>query len=651
MQEQTRRRVGRVTSGWLVRLAIDSGIAAASLPLAVLLRVQAGLTGEMQSVVLLGAPVIGVLGAVIFALVGLPHQVWRHASVRDLSQIIRAVTITIAAFVLVMFALTRLDEIPRSTPVIQWFMLITMLGGVRLVARRWNRDRPKVEKLGDPQARVRVLLLGAGDETAQFLRALQRDRGNRYDVVGIIDSTGANVGDQLHGVRILGRPASLRGIVSELAQHRRRPEHLIVAEAPMTLGVTLVEQTIRDAEALGLQVFRLPSPTELRRGVGDGPGETLPVQLTDLLSRPQQILDRQGLDRLISGRAILITGAGGTIGSEITLQVAALRPARLVLADFSEFNLYMINLQLEERMPEVPRVLELCNIRERERVERMFERHRPEIVFHAAALKHVPMVEMNSCEGVLTNVVGTRNVADAARRAGVAAFVQVSSDKAVNPTSVMGATKRLGELYCQALDLKALSEGSGSRFMTVRFGNVLGSSGSLIPLFERQLKAGGPLTVTHPEIKRYFMTVREAVELVLQASGQALTRRDGVGLVFVVDMGEPVRIIDLARRMIRLAGLVPDVDVKIQIVGLRPGEKLYEELFDHAEETVELSYPGVLGARPVPIPLEVLADRFEALNRAAEAGDAEAVRSLIQAIIPCYPFGVVEALETVSHAA
>jgi FlaA1/EpsC-like NDP-sugar epimerase len=363
------------------------------------------------------------------------------------------------------------------------------------------------------------------------------------------------------------------------------------------------------------------------------------VAIEDLLDRPQRPLDREAMARLVHGRRVLVTGAGGTIGSELARQIAALGPAELVLADNSEYALYEIDLELSEAAPDVPRVSLIADIRDRDRMLALFARHRPELVFHAAALKHVPIVEANPAEGVLTNAVGTRHVADAARAHGALAMVLISTDKAVNPTSVMGATKRLAEMYCQALDLRARADGAGTRFVTVRFGNVLGSTGSVVPLFRRQLERGGPLTVTHPDMRRYFMTVREAVGLVLAATvlrvrDEGLPEAARQGGIFVLDMGEPVKIVDLARRMIRLAGLRPEIDVAIRYTGLRPGEKLYEELFHGRETLVEAGAPGLLMAAPRTADLALVARAMDEAGAASRAGREGAALSVLAALVP-----------------
>jgi len=333
-----------------------------------------------------------------------------------------------------------------------------------------------------------------------------------------------------------------------------------------------------------------------------------------------------------------VTGAGGTIGSELARQVAALGPEQLLLVDNGEYALWQIDLELAETHPSVPRQSLLADIRDESRVRAVFEQCRPELVFHAAALKHVPMVEDNPLEGLLTNVAGTRHVADAARAVGALAMVLISTDKAVNPTSVMGASKRLAEMYCQALDIAARATGQGMACVTVRFGNVLGSTGSVVPLFQRQLARGGPLTVTHPDMQRYFMTVREAVGLVLQASvlrtGGAELPSGEEGGIFVLDMGKPVKIVDLARQMIRLAGLQPDSDVEIRFTGLRPGEKLFEELFHGKEPPVPTGHPGLLMASPRTADPALVGRAIHEIAAACRGGQSRLALTLLGSLVP-----------------
>ncbi len=376
--------------------------------------------------------------------------------------------------------------------------------------------------------------------------------------------------------------------------------------------------------------------TDFRRG-GE-PLEVRPIEIEDLLGRPQTPLDRPAMAALIAGRRVLVTGAGGTIGGELARQLAALGPAALGLFDASELALYAIDLELGERFPELARHAVLGDVRDRRQLAQVLAALKPELVFHAAALKHVPLSEANLEEAVLTNAIGTRNVSELCRDAGVGAMVMISTDKAVNPTSVMGATKRLAEAWCQTLDVaerrRLAQSGQGTRYITVRFGNVLGSTGSVVPLFQRQLARGGPLTVTHPEITRYFMTVREAVELVLQATTLGTADETATGKIYVLDMGEPVRIVDLARQMIRLAGLRPDRDVEIVFTGLRPGEKLHEELFHAGEALVETNTAGIRLANPRTSDSAVLARALDELEAAARGRRSADVLQLLAHLVP-----------------
>ncbi|RVM45329.1 polysaccharide biosynthesis protein, partial [Sinorhizobium meliloti] len=582
---------------------------------------------ETASVLLWSGAQYLTICALVFPLSGLYSRNWKYGSVSDLFIILRAVLLTSLLLVSLLFFSTRLTDIPRTVVPMQSLLLIAFLAAARLSFRAEELAlRRPVFKSGrsrDAQDdnRIPLLLIGASDAADLYLRALARDPNATYTPVACLDRSEDQTGMSLRGVPIAGRIQDFERVVAELQQQGKQPRHIVFTEAPAAFGEEASDGLLRSAERLGIAVSRLSQMTELKRAKGDNPYELRSIELTDLLERPQAALDREAIGRLVRGRRVLITGAGGSIGSELTAQVAACEPAEIVLIDNTEYNLYAIDMTLTESFPELPRWSYLCSVRRSQRVEEIFERHRPELVFHAAALKHVPMVQMNPCEGVLTNVVGTMNVANAAKKYGTLAMVQVSTDKVVNSTSVMGATKRLAELYCQALDLNGLETGLGPRFMTVRFGNVLGSSGSLIPLFKRQLARGGPLTVTDANMTRFFMTIREAVELTLQASAYGFEKQLGQGEIFVLDMGEPIKIIDIARRMIRLAGFTPDQEIEIKIIGCRPGEKLFEELFDETDKRTSSPVPGVLGAVPEPIPLPTLRDAFARLQRHSERGN------------------------------
>jgi O-antigen biosynthesis protein WbqV len=581
------------------------------------------------------------VAAGVFLLTGLYRGIWRYASLPDLFNITRAVTLTVLIFLPVMFVVTRLETLPRSTLLINWLVLIALLGGPRLGYRLF-KDRGldhMLERTIPPQI-VYVLLISARDGADTFIRETTRDPNSVYRVVGVLSDSASRVGREIYGVPVLGTVDDLEAVVERLARRSRRPQKLIIT--PQGLEGAAIRQLFDRADALAIPLARLQRATELRQGLADLAKALEPIAIEDLLGRPQAVLDREAMGRLIRGRRILITGAGGTIGSELARQIAALMPARLLLFDNGEFLLYAIDIELRERHPQLTVRPLLGDVRNRLRLDEVFAAERPEIVFHAAALKHVPMVELNPVEGVLTNIVGTRNVAEAARVHGVGLVVQISTDKAVNPTSVMGATKRVAESICQALDLheaqRGARAGASTRYVTVRFGNVLGSTGSVVPLFTRQLAAGGPLTVTDPEVTRYFMTVREAVELVLEATAAAANETAGRGKIFVLDMGEPVKIVDLARQMIRLAGLRPERDVEIEFIGLRPGEKLHEELFHGAEAAMPTANPALRLAAPRTADYSVLARSLDELEEQARAANETRALALLRRIVPEYRY-------------
>ena len=615
-----------------VAFAHDVTMAALSFLVSLYLRVGGDFSYFDTGFVVEATVIFTVIAAGVFWTMRLYGGVWRYASVEDLLAITRAVTGTILIFLATMFLVSRLEFVPRSTLAINWLVLLAMLGGPRFLYRVF-KDRRAADKLErDGQRRIPVLLVGAGDAAEIFVRAINRARHSAFHAVGMIDEKGSRVGRNIHGVHVLGTIDDIPAIVERLAAEGRRPQRMIITKT--NIAGEEVQRLLKLGERLDIELARMPRLDDFRSNVDPTP-ELRPINIEDLLGRPQASLDRDSMAALIGGRRVLVTGAGGTIGAELCRQIAAFRPAMIALLDSSEYQLYSIDLELGERMPDLPRRAILADVRDRDRVARVFQEIQPELVFHAAALKHVPMVEMHPAEGSLTNVLGTRIVADACRAHGVAAMVLISTDKAVNPSSMMGATKRVAESYCQALDLAETDRGPDrTRFVTVRFGNVLGSTGSVVPLFQRQLAAGGPLTVTHRDMTRYFMTVREAVELVLQASVLGVADNTGQGKIYVLDMGEPVKIVDLARQMILLAGLQPDIDVKIEITGIRPGEKLFEELLHASEELVPTTHPGILLAAPRAADLALLGRAIEELAAAARAGHGEEARAIVERLVP-----------------
>jgi FlaA1/EpsC-like NDP-sugar epimerase len=616
----------------------DVAMAALSFVLALYLRLgEAALQYQPRLTFLYGL-VFTAIAAIVFLATGLYRGIWRYASLPDLFSIVRAATLTELIFLPVIFLFTRLVVLPRSFVLIDWLVLIALLGGPRLGYRLF-KDRGLDHLLERTRAgSIPVLLISTKDGADTFIRETVRDRTALYRVVGMLSDTPSRVGREIYGVPVLGTIDALERVVAALDRRGQRPQKLVITT--QGLAGAEVRRLFDRADALAIPLARLPRLTEFRQTRGDAPREIEAIAIEDLLGRSQAVLDREAMARLIGGRRILVTGAGGTIGSELARQIAALGPVRLVLVDNSEFLLYSINGELAEHWPELAIEPLLADVRDRRRIDAVIAGAQPQIVFHAAALKHLPMAEANPTEGVLTNAIGSRNVAEAGRAVGAGLVVMISTDKAVDPTSVMGATKRLAEAFCQALDLHEARRGAaGTRFVTVRFGNVLGSTGSVVPLFQRQLAAGGPLTVTHPEVSRFFMTVREAVELVLEASAATQAAGDDTrnrGTIFVLDMGEPVKIVDLARQMIRLAGLTPERDIKISYIGLRAGEKLHEALFHPAEAPMPTANPTLRLAAPRTADYAVLARSLDELEEQARAGNEARMLDLLRRMVPEY---------------
>ncbi|MBB5694915.1 polysaccharide biosynthesis protein [Muricoccus pecuniae] len=634
----------------LLNLGLDLALAALALPAALWLAAPGawppagwwpgGLAGSLLAFAAAALPL------------RLPRQYWRYVGLPDLLPVLGASLAAALIFWAGLLLLGAWRPPNIAFPVLHAGVLAALAGGARLIGRLQSAHRAGPVSDVPPQP---VLLAGGGDSADLFIRALIAQRAPGYRVEGILAPRARQRGRRILGVPILGTVDQAGTVLDELRAEGRLPALLVLADPGLAGGA--LEALLDAADRHGVPVRRAPRPTALdpataRAQFARKAGRKLdlrPVSIEELLDRPQVPLDREGMARLVQGRRVLVTGAGGTIGSELARQIAALGPANLTLLDHGEFALYEIDLELSESHPGVPRRPVLADVRDEARLRRLMEEIRPELVFHAAALKHVPMVENDPLEGLLTNALGTRLIADAARANGCRAMVFISTDKAVNPTSVMGASKRLAEMYCQALDMQArqgMASGSGGmRCVTVRFGNVLGSTGSVVPLFRRQLERGGPLTVTHPDMRRYFMTVREAVGLVLQASvigAEDFYSKDGAdqppelreGGIFVLDMGKPVKIVDLARRMIRLAGLQPDEDVEIRFTGLRPGEKLFEELFHGQEPPRPTGFPGLLVATPRTADAALVGRAIDEVSSAARGGQARLALAGLARLVP-----------------
>ena len=592
-----------------------------------------------------------------FALAGLYKRSWRFMDFTHSSFLGLVILggLSLAWIIVFTFPETR-AQASSLLPVglIQWAFATLGMLSVRMMRRveRQFTDRRRTAHRARPKATVRkrAILIGSWQWARVSIDLTQGDQGSSVEIQGVLLPRQEDSLKRVDDIPVLGGQYELSAVLRRLEFEDNLPDYVIVCDDGTFLSNRDVARIIHTCRERQVEVCRVRDPwAQLLQHSSDPASTGLPIEA--LLGRSEYKLDAKSVVRQIAGRSILVTGAGGTIGSELCRQIAQIKPSRLVLFDSSEFNLYNIEMSLRELHPDLELVAEIGSICDAAAVNRVFETNQPLIVFHAAALKHVPIVEANPSAGAMTNIIGTRIISNAVCLYGAKAMVQVSTDKAVNPIGVMGATKRVGELYCQALDMCGVDDQGAPRFMTVRFGNVLGSSGSIVPLFERQLREGKPLTVTHPDIERFFMTVREAVQLILLSSSSALESRMQRGSIFVLDMGKPVRIVDLARRMINLYGLEPDEDVPIEFVGLRPGEKLYEELFDICEEQVESGIEGIFEARSRPIALPFITMAINLIAERARSGDDEGIVRLVHGLARYPASGKEEDLLSYSSAA
>jgi O-antigen biosynthesis protein WbqV len=561
---------------------------------------------------------------------------WRYFSIPELLSLIKASLAAVAVYTILAFLLSRADNVPRSVPILTVLFMIAGLSSTRLAYRLVvDGLGPQLLRGVRPRAGPgrNVLLCGISNEAEAFIRTIQRSRTSDIRVLGIVEYGKAEVSLSVRGVPIVGKLSDLPACVARFEASDIKLSEIVVTSP--NLNRQQLGEILELANSVGLKVTRLPKVTDPTSVLSNLPSEPKPVELGDLLGRPEVVTDVERVGRLINRKVVLATGAGGSIGSELCRQIAAFAPRQLVVADNSEFLIYKLDTELRERFPDLPIVTRIVDVRDAASISRLFSEFRPEVVFHAAALKHVPLLEDNPLEAIKTNVLGTRNVADAALASGAGMFVMISTDKAVNPTNVMGATKRAAEAYCQSLDVTS----DTTRFRTVRFGNVLGSNGSVVPRFAEQIAAGGPVTVTHPNIVRYFMTIPEAVRLVLHASAQTIGEQARRGKIMVLDMGNPVRIVDLAERMIQLAGFKPRVDIEIAFTGLRPGEKLYEELFDPSEAQDARTEDGFVVASPRVIDRGLLERALSGLESAVLQDDPQRALGYLAHIVPEYRRG------------
>lgn len=546
---------------------------------------------------------------------GLYRGIWRFASIPDLMRIIKAVLAGTAVTFVLLFLINRLDGMPRSVMILFPVFLSLGLTGSRLIYRWFKDHRLRLGRQNEQS----VLILGAGKAGEMLLRDLQRN--DAYLPVGFLDDDAGKLGREIRSVRV-------HGAVSELEKFIKSLEPEVVLIAMPSASSALLRRILETCNQTQVRCVTLPSLSELADGQVNI-SRLREISIEDLLGRESVQLDDAKLHKFLQGKRVLVTGAGGSIGSELCRQISRYLPEQLIMLDHAEFNLYTIEQEMQNYWDESKMSVLLGDVRDEMHMRQIFDTFRPEIVFHAAAYKHVPLVESNPSEGIKTNVFGTRQIADLAVEYAVEKFLLVSTDKAVNPTNVMGASKRTAEIYCQAKNSHA-----STAFITTRFGNVLGSAGSVVPLFRKQIEQGGPVTVTHPEISRFFMTIPEAVSLILQAAAMGQG-----GEIFVLDMGEPVKIVNLARQMIRLSGHEPDTDIEIKYVGLRPGEKLHEELFHGAENLLGTAHPKIMQAQARVTEWDWLQLELAGLVTASASGKIDDILNVLQRLVPEFQQG------------
>jgi FlaA1/EpsC-like NDP-sugar epimerase len=568
--------------------------------------------------------VVAIAGLLVF---GVHRASWRFVSLPEAITLVKVTVFTVIIYTVGAFFVSRGDNVPRSVPVLTGFLMVAALVWPRVIYRLAVEGRffLPVGGLSVRDGLRHVVVVGFTNAAESFIRGSRR-RDSLFRVVALLDDDTHHRSRSVQGVRVFGTLDDLAKLVEVMKARGTPLQDVVVAE--QNVSRKRLSEIVQRANEVGLLVKRVPEVSDAASALFD----PKPIELRDLLGRAEVSMDMVGVGDLIRGRTVLVSGAGGSIGSELVRQIAGFEPKMLVLADNSEHNSYMLDKELGGKHPGLNVLTRLVSVRDRTRVFELLREIRPQVVFHAAALKHVPLVEANPLEGIKTNVIGTRNVVDASLASAVSTFIMISTDKAVNPTNIMGATKRAAEAYCQAMDLSSTS----TRFKTVRFGNVLGSNGSVVPRFEEQIRSGGPVTVTHPDIVRYFMTIPEAVRLVLHASSQALSQRRERGTIMVLDMGQPVRIVDLAERMIQLAGYKPNVDIPIVFSGLRPGEKLYEELFDPEEVRGAKTLEGFVLASPRSIDKASLLQALDHLEASVRSEKADTAIMILRRIVPEY---------------
>jgi len=564
-------------------------------------------------VILKTLPVLIIIKVLVFYYFGVFNSSLKYVSVFDLWQILKANFFATTIFVLFVVFLHGIIGFPRSIFILDWGICLGLTGGVRLVARVF-RERVGFSK---QKKTKRVLIIGAGEAGILVLRECRRNPHINLNIIGFIDDSPAKRNLRIHGVKVLGTRKDIPFIVEKY-----QVEEIIIA-IPSAKG-EVIRDIISCCQIPEVKIKIVPSLHKIISGELEI--KLREVRPEDLLGRETVKIDEKEVSSYIKGKCVLITGAGGSIGSELTRQVASFLPSQLILLDYNENDVYFLSVELRQRYPQVSFKEIIGDVKDISLLKHIFSKFRPQIVFHSAAFKHVPLMETNPSSAVKNNIISTRNLIYASEHYGVESFVFISTDKAVNPTSIMGATKRIAEML-----LQAKAKRSRTKFMAVRFGNVLGSKGSVVPLFKKQIEEGGPVTVTHPEAERYFMSVKEAVELVLQASAMGKG-----GEVFILDMGQPIKILDLAKDLITLSGLKPYTDIPIEFIGLRAGEKLSEELFLNIEKDKATKHNKIYIAQPDEFNPSLLRRKIKELERLSNLMAEDKIIEKIKEILPHY---------------
>ncbi|KZL93720.1 polysaccharide biosynthesis protein [Clostridium magnum] len=591
-----------------------------SLYFSFLLRFEFNIPQEYMMLLKLSIIPVVIINLVCNRFFNLYSSIWKYASVEELMSVIYSISLSniifiiYSYFVYYKFLENKLYRFPFSVHIIFWILSVLALGAVRFmwrVAQDNNLGKDSID------VKKKLLIIGAGDASALLIKEIKRHKSFNYSIVGLIDDDPSKQGRLINGIEVIGGRDRIVEVCKE-----RNVEEIILAIPSADLEIK--REIINICRDTNCKLKTLPGIYEIIDGEVSI-SKLRDVNIEDLLGREEVTLNNENINKYIKDRTILVTGGGGSIGSELCRQISKFKPAKLLILDIYENNVYDVQMELNRTHPELNKEVIIASIREVERLREIFEQYKPDVVFHAAAHKHVPLMESNPVEAIKNNIIGTYNLLKCAQEYKVKKFVQISTDKAVNPTNIMGATKRFCEIMVQAFDKVSTTE-----YVAVRFGNVLGSNGSVIPLFKKQIAEGGPVTVTHPEINRFFMTIPEAAQLVIQAGSIAKG-----GEIFVLDMGKPVKIVDLARDLITLSGYKPDVEIKIEYTGLRPGEKLYEELLMDEVALTSTEHDKIFVEKPNNIDLEFVEKSIEQFKKAASM-DKEDIFKLVEEKVPTY---------------